>query len=407
MNSDKNGFLETADRLGARLCRDAIWAGPRCNWMGDSMEFLNGNWTVAHRSFGPELYNGTSGVALFLGRLFAATGEDRFRLSAEGAIEQALSRKSAMSAYARIGFYTGLTGMAYVLTEIGRHAEAIRILEELAADDLPAYGLDVLGGCAGAIPALLLMRQSLNRPLLLDFAVRLGERLLNTAEKSDFGWSWNTVNLPPEQPHQDLTGFSHGVAGIAWALLELFQVTGDARFRTAAEEGFRYERHWFDAERENWPDFRSLYDPTAVSKTPGFPLAWCHGAPGIGLSRLRAYQITGDEIFRGEAEAAIRTTAKSLDYEGGSFALCHGTAGNAELLLYAAEVLGNSEYEAVAAKTGRDGIDKYEKQRNPWPCGVTGGGETPDLMLGLAGVGYFYLRLYDAEKIPPIVILAR
>lgn len=371
------------------------------------MEMLNGNWTVAHRSFGPQLYNGTSGIALFLVRLFAATGEPRFRRTAEGALEQALSRKSDMPSRASIGFYTGLTGVAYALAELGRQNEAVQIFEELAAHDFEEQGLDVLGGSAGAIPALLLMRLSLDRPFLLDLATLHGERLLNTARKSDIGWSWNTVNLPPEQPYRDLTGFSHGVAGIAWALLELFRVTRDVRFRAAAEEGFRYERHWFDAPRENWPDFRSLYDPTALSKTPAYPVAWCHGAPGIGLSRLRGYQITGDEILRKEAEAAIRTTARSLDPGNGSFALCHGTAGNAELLLYAAEVLGDGAYEAAAAKAGREGIAIYEQQRSPWPCGVTGGGETPDLMLGVAGIGNFYLRLYDAEKNPPVVILCR
>ena len=36
-------FLETAAFLGRRLCRDALWAGDRCNWLGDSMEFVGGD----------------------------------------------------------------------------------------------------------------------------------------------------------------------------------------------------------------------------------------------------------------------------------------------------------------------------------------------------------------------------
>ena len=43
--------------------------------------------------------------------------------------------------------------------------------------------------------------------------------------------------------------------------------------------------------------------------------------------------------------------------------------------------------------------------RNPWPYGVTSGGETPNLMLGTAGIGYFYLRLYDAAAIPSVLLL--
>ena len=36
----------------------------------------------------------------------------------------------------------------------------------------------------------------------------------------------------------------------------------------------------------------------------------------------------------------------------------------------------------------------------PWPCGVLGAGETPNLMLGLAGIGDLLLRLYDSEATP-------
>jgi lantibiotic modifying enzyme len=39
-----------------------------------------------------------------------------------------------------------------------------------------------------------------------------------------------------------LTGFSHGAAGMAWALLPLAALTGDERFRTAALAALDYER---------------------------------------------------------------------------------------------------------------------------------------------------------------------
>jgi lantibiotic modifying enzyme len=29
-----------------------------------------------------------------------------------------------------------------------------------------------------------------------------------------------------------------------------------------------------------------------------YATAWCHGAPEIGLSRLRSYEITGDETIQ-------------------------------------------------------------------------------------------------------------
>ena len=35
-------FIETATALGGRVCRDAIWADGRCNWIGPAMELLGG-----------------------------------------------------------------------------------------------------------------------------------------------------------------------------------------------------------------------------------------------------------------------------------------------------------------------------------------------------------------------------
>jgi lantibiotic modifying enzyme len=47
---------------------------------------------------------------------------------------------------------------------------------------------------------------------------------------------------------------------------------------------------------------------------PGWPaaLAWCHGAPGGALARLRAWALTGDPHHRQEAVAALHTTARAL-----------------------------------------------------------------------------------------------
>lgn len=99
MTLPRDRFLETAARIGARICRDAIWAGDRCNWLGDSMEKLDGAWKVAHRALTPDLYGGTSGIALFLNRLYAFTGEKIFRetrkaQSARPAHEFPISRPS-------------------------------------------------------------------------------------------------------------------------------------------------------------------------------------------------------------------------------------------------------------------------------------------------------------------------
>ena len=412
MTSRRNEFLETANRIGFRICRDAIWSQGRCNWLGDSMEKLDGSWKVAHRALGPDLYGGTSGIALFLDRLYGFTGERLLRETAEGALRHASSRIPYLSRHLRCSLYLGVTGVAYVLAASGFEDEAGEVLRTLTSlDDGRANqtesGLDVISGISGAIPALLHLGGALRDGALTALAVQYGERLLHVARKSDQGWSWNTMRVAEEWRREDLTGFSHGSAGIAWALSELFLSTGDGRFRTAAEEARRYENTHFSPQCGNWPDFRYLYDPDSSNQTgPSYPVSWCHGAPGIGLDRLRAYEILGSRALRDEAGIAIRTTEAALRYEKGSnFSLCHGLGGNDDLLIYAAVALNDAARLTVPEQLGELGMMQIERQDLRWPCGVTDGDQTPNLMLGTSGIGHFYLRLYDPRSVPSVLIL--
>ena len=412
MTSSRSRFLETAIRIGARICRDAIWSGDRCSWLGDSTEKLDGSWKVAHRVLGPDLYGGTAGVALVLDRLHAFTGEPVFRETAEGAIRQACSRIPQLATVVGPSFYLGITGIAYTLTAMGleeRAHDALRFLTE--ADHSPEEpdenSLDVIGGVAGAIPALLSMAAMLSDRELVALALRYGEGLLRLARKGATGWSWNTLRVPPERRREDLTGFAHGAAGIAWALSELFRYTKDVRFRSAAEEARRYESSHFSPQHSNWPDFRYLYDRDSQHLDgPTYPISWCHGAPGIGFDRVRAYQIFGGQALEQEVKIALRTTETILTYfKGANFSLCHGLGGNADLFIYAAEALNDPVKMALAEQVGEQGIDQIERQDLRWPCGVTDGDETPSLMLGTAGIAYFYLRLYDPCQVPSVLIL--
>ena len=409
MTSSRNdAFLDTASSFGRRLCRDALWAGERCNWLGDSREFVDGNWIVAHRSLGADLYQGSSGIALFLARLYRLTSEPVLRETVLGALAHAHSQARNMPAAQRIGLYTGWTGIACATAAAGEAFgdqtlidKALEMLVEGTSGEDEVL-LDVLVGAAGAIVALIDM-QVLAKRDLMTIACGLGERLLARAKRSQGGWSWGSHAGGADR---DLTGFSHGAGGIAWALLELSAATGETRFRDAAERGFAYERQYFSKTHENWPDFRAD-DPSSAGQA-GYMVAWCHGASGIGLSRLRAYVLTGDPMAREEAEAAMRTTMRTLTNPNygphSDFTLCHGRAGNAELFLAAAEALGDQTARAIAEGVGHYGIETYRRKDLPWPCGVYEGGETPNLMLGLAGIGHFYLRLYDSEKVSSVLL---
>ncbi|MGA3016618.1 MAG: lanthionine synthetase LanC family protein [Bryobacteraceae bacterium] len=375
----KTSYLEVAERIGARLCRDALWSRGRCNWTADRAEGR----TTVHASLGPLLYDGTAGIALCLWRLAEVTGERIFRLTAEAALRHALSKLPAGGP----GLYAGAPGILFAAWQMGRQIEETQALEATA---LRPEMLDLIGGSAGAIIALLCLYSAGGDARLLETAVSHGELLLAHATRAEEGWSWKTIRAV-----RNCTGISHGTAGIAWALLELWQVTRQDRFRAAALEAFRYERSCFDPHRQAWPDFRE--------ELTQYPVLWCHGAVGIGFSRLRAWQILQDDQCLAEARIAL---AKTIDtaLAPANYSLCHGKLGNADFLIQASQVLGEETWLAPAEQVAQEAMDLFERRRLPWPCGLPNANETPDLMLGLAGIAYFYLRLADPSRISTVLL---
>ncbi|HZD35312.1 MAG TPA: lanthionine synthetase LanC family protein, partial [Nitrososphaeraceae archaeon] len=117
-------------------------------------------------------------------------------------------------------------------------------------------------------------------------------------------------------------------------------------------------------------------------------------------------------IYRDEALVALRKTAREtcnmLNSGTGNFSLCHGLAGNCEILLYGKHVLGKEPVSdmidiQLVTDVANTGIEKHSETKVPWPCGIQKG-EPPGLMTGLSGIGYFYLRLFDSKKNPSILV---
>jgi lantibiotic biosynthesis protein len=412
VNGERDRFLLAADRIGCRLCRDAIWSDGRCNWLGWAMEPRAGQWVTAFRAAGTNLYDGASGIGIFLARLACLTGDPIFRATAEAALSQALTTVDSLVESGEYGFYSGLSGIGSACRDAGRASghEALAARGEAAlraaARITPnRQRIDVINGSAGLIPILIESAVGEWQDELIASAIRHGEELLDLAKRSERGWSWDTLGLPNE-PH--LLGFAHGVSGIACALAALAKATDRPDFLNGAREALRYERAHFRAAEGNWPDLRSFSQPVPGGEPPCM-VAWCHGAPGIGMARLNLHRLLPEEPeILAEAETAIRTTAATLDTASiqrlGNFSLCHGASGNADLLIIASDLLDRPELRSRAEAVGIRGIEQFEDRGSPWPCGVPAAGETPNLMLGLAGIGYFLLRLYDPENIPPVLL---
>lgn len=408
--------LAVAHAIGEAIVEQAIWHRDRCSWIGAApvdqrhVEEVRGQ---RYSVLGPDLYSGTSGVALFLAELYAQTGNERFGRTAIGALKHAL-RLARSSLFVRSnGLFEGVVGISLAATrvavilrrsEFGLAGQALMTARRRSRAD---EGFDLLAGKAGRIVGCIILAKMWQNIRVLHEAGKVGRGLLESSRREGGRCSWG----PPDRLH--LTGLSHGAAGAAYALLELVRATGDQRTIAIVEEVFRYERQWFDTDVQNWRDFRWL-PGRSRQRALSAPCAchWCHGAPGIALSRLRAVEVRAagyePNDIRVEAVVALNTTRRMVEaalHSGASnFSLCHGLTGNAEVLAEGSRVLGQ-EFSAgseLAREVARVGGRVHGSNAAHWPCG-SGGGTTPGLMCGLAGIGYFYLRVHD-PSIPSVLM---
>jgi lantibiotic biosynthesis protein len=389
MRSDPS-FLDAAATIGRRVCLDAVWHDGRCAWMGAVADpALPGR--PEQRALGPDLYDGTAGVGLYLAQLAAVTGDEQLRRTALGALGHALARASRLAPERRDGFHAGVLGIVCAATRAARLLGAEELLElaratvrKTSAPPSAARCPDLLTGAAGRIVGLLVLSAALDEVALLDAAVVDGDRLLDAASVSRRGWSWND---PASRRPGHLCGLAHGAAGIGWALVELFAATEEDRFRVAALGAFAYER--------------------AQAITTPHRGTWCHGEAGIALSRLRALAVLGAGPHEDDADLALATThgllAEALPHELRDLSPCHGLAGAADVLLCAADASADrwGAGADVATDLGHAALERYDAERGAWPCGIPNA-TTPSLFLGSSGIGWLFLRLYDRAIDSPL-----
>jgi type 2 lantibiotic biosynthesis protein LanM len=395
--------LDCAATLATRVGQLAISRGGEATWIGT--RYWPGDETWAVDALGSSLFDGLSGIVLFLayaGEVLRARPHVDLAREALCTLERQLDRVAVADAPHPFVGFSGVGGWIHALTHVGvlwnddrLLARAVDLVSVLlrALDD--AVTVDFIGGAAGAIRPLLNLYELTRSDEVLSAAVACGEHILARAEPQAAGVGWTSPAGPVP-----LTGFSHGAAGVTWALLKLYEAVHDRRYVDGAVAGRPYERSHFSTTEGNWRDLRSQDAAADLGSAP-FLHFWCHGSVGIGMSRLDTFSSQRDDGVLVEIEAAVRAT-----YERGfrsDHSLCHGYPSAAELMLLA-ERAGIATAQPPNASSWGEAMVNSIRQHGfvtGFPLGI----ETPGLMMGTAGIGYGLLRLTVPDRVPSVLLL--
>lgn len=396
-------FLAEALRIAHEIRQAAHSFNEGVSW--NTLAYYPGSQRWQLEPMSPRFYDGLCGVALFLAAVQKLLGGADIGVLARSALATVV-REAGRPDYVRglfasgIGAAVGQPSIIYALVRASdflgddewlRHAG--RFAEMLDAERIAAdRNFDLISGAAGGALALLALYRAKRLPEALAKAVLCGEHLLQNRSASLQGpRAWKTLG------DQMLTGFSHGAAGIAYALLNLYQATGESSFREAALEAEAYETSVFQPDACNWPDFRYPPNERGYRHTT----AWCHGAPGIALSRLATLPILDTPQVRLDVAHGLRTTrlagTQVLD------TVCCGAMGRAEVLLVAARELCEPAYLHEAQKVGST-VLRRSQPNGSYALGWKKAPFLASFHQGMAGIGYQYLRLAAPDSMPSLLL---
>jgi type 2 lantibiotic biosynthesis protein LanM len=366
-------FIGEAKRIGDEIVSRAIPDVDGLTWVG--LSFEHGDVRQLDL-LGGSFYKGRRGIALFLAALAAETGESHYADAARAAARYAGrgsdslgidgNTASAVYAFTRMA---GLLGDEALLEDARRAADSITE-DVIAADE----SYDVMGGCAGALLALSVLHGAAP-------SRELAARIAACARK--------LVDAPLR-----LTGFSHGAAGIALALHRAASITGDETFASAMRRCVAWETSHYLEEHRNWRDLRgNIRDGKGATMT-----SWCHGAPGIALSRIAAG--IDDERLDAALDTTLDCGTETFDH------LCCGNFGRVEVLLVASRARPGLRVEA-ASRAGAL-VSRAAREGSYRTSSRAGGGSVffdPVFFQGMSGIGYQLLRLMRPDAYPSLIAL--
>ncbi|XP_057728626.1 lanC-like protein GCR2 [Arachis stenosperma] len=332
------------------------------------------------------LYTGALGTAFLVFRAYQVTknGSD---LSLCSDIVKACDSASEDSS--RVTFICGRAGVCALGAVIAKHAGDEKMLNYYLRQfkkiriprDSPH---ELLYGRAGYLWACSFLNKHIGKDTIPTMQMRpvvdevmTAGRQMGHKGRCPFMYEWHGKKY---------WGAAHGLAGIMNVLM-------DMELKPDEVEDVKGTLHYMIKNR-----FPSGNYPSSEGSENDRLVHWCHGAPGVALTLVKAAEVYGDkEFLQAATEAGEVVWKRGLLKRVG---ICHGISGNAYVFLSLYRLTGNAEYLYMAKAFACFLLDRAERLTSE---GKMHGGDRPySLFEGLGGMACTFLDMNDpkAAKFP-------
>ncbi|KAI3736172.1 hypothetical protein L6452_15706 [Arctium lappa] len=215
--------------------------------------------------------------------------------------------------------------------------------------------------------------------------IKVGEDVPDEIIRGRVGYLWAYLFLNKNlgdgaiPSTHSILGVPHGLAGILYVLMN-FELTPDVL--VDVKETLKYMIN---------NRFSSGNYPRDEDKRNDELVYWCHGAPGVALTLVKAAKVFKDKEFLEAAEDAAEVVWKRglLKKVG----ICHGISGNAYVFLSLYRMTGNVEFLPKANAFACFLLDRAQKLISE--CQMHGGDTPYSLFEGIGGMAYLFLDMTD------------
>ena len=397
----ENHALEAAMGIAETLHSSAITGGNSASWLSVNSDGYSGA-----RWFSPvnmDLYTGTAGIGTFFAAAARVGNRPEYATFSQGVldhVQRCMSLEGMLSRIERKGLGTGggVSGIAWSLAVSGQllgrsdywetAREMLRTVNQgMIESDIDP---DVLYGSAGLLLLVSRMISFEDDEQLRRIGRACVKQILASMRNEGPGNSWSILG------HR-FGGISHGSAGFALALDQWNRIEPDEKITAVIEQCHAFEDSLWEPEEKNW--CMGLHTDTE-SRLQCW-MSWCHGPPGIALTRCDRIingskdnpRITEDLIRALESNASAPPS--NIDHH------CCGNAGRIEALLLGGRALKNQQWIDSAHDLAAWMIDRaaetghYSTINDGLPA-------RPGMGNGLAGIGWVLSQLADPNLVPSL-----